>query len=1535
MRNLLNRFLAFAGATAIALGTSGQIAECGTKAVSPVAQAAREAALRVKDKSAGNVPNLLLWQMERNRRQSAARGSLRHPATGNRPLISLAAHPQRGSMRSLAAGVAGQGVELPPIYAHVEYWDGFDQDADQTFLTRIPGVSGAEPERLTTALNEFTYGGVIKDNVYYSTGVYQFMGEVFVMNKGVDMDTYEVVYNHASGSVNTIPVATTYCPADGKIYGIFYNETLTGYIFGTITYDEEGGHTSPISSISGNNWCALASTAGGDLYAITMEREGTEEDSRTVGSHLLKVDRATGATTTVGSTGQLPYYESAATIDPESGKMYWSVSPADNSGYLTEVNLTTGQATKILDLWGNAQMVGLAVGKPLAEPKAPAAVTDLRLDFPKGALKGKVRFTAPTTHFDGTPATGQLSYRLMVNGEQKGSGTTTCGAETAVDVTVATDATYLFELTISNSTGDSPVAKLEGYIGVDQPKGPANVRLVYEDGMMKLSWDAVTEGMSGGYVDPEGIVYMVNRISPTYYPLMPTSELTATETVAEPVSLQRYSYLVAANYNGASSPATRSNTIVLGPIVPPYTDGFGAADALDLYTVADANNDGVTWEKEEGTLTVGYNNRLAMDDWLITPKVKVEAGKSYEISMKAWIKGARYFERLEVKYGNSADPSALTGTVIAPTEIKTGADAPEMLTGTLRAAADGYVYIGVHGISDADRLGLYIDDLTISDGVADGAPDVVTGLKATGDPNGALKVTLDFNAPARSIDGNALTSLEKIEITRDGDLIGTIPSPAAGSAQSFTDNLDATGTYHYAVTAYNAAGKGKTEKIDAFCGLDIPGAPQNVEMTENPSKPGEVTVSWDAVAVDHKGNPISSALITYSVYAITDDYRRTPVVEGIRDTEYTLQAVAPGDQDFVQYCVFAYTNEGESDGTMTPLLAVGTPYEGLWESFAGGDMSYIFGTDGEDSAYWDIYPDQSMLASQDGDNGFAALSGKYTGESADLISGKISLAGMTNPALTFWVYTVADDDSNILEIYINEAGGEPVLAKKNVSNQGATGWNRVVVPLDRYAGKVVQVTMRGTLDAYGLLAVDNIKVGPLYAKDLMAQSLSVPERVNAGKDFSVDVTVVNEGLEAMDGARVTLYADGEAVAEEDCPPLRAGGMSTVTFARTMHPLAEEAVSFHAMVAHADDINASNNTTGVAEVHPVVSRLPEPTALEGKLSEEKGAALSWTAPDLSGGVNEMVTESFESGEAFAHSYEGWTFVDADGHPVGGFVNQDIPGITPNVTTASFFVFDSGDDYPEFNSTYAAHSGDRFLAALFSYQDFTTNDWAISPRLSGEAQTISFYARSYAEDYPEKIEMLYSRGGKELEEFTAVKSVAQVPEGWTLYEFEVPEGATYFAVRSCATASFMLMLDDFTFIPDESIMPVLKGYNVYRNGERLTAQPVAPQAYTDLAGPNAENAYRVTAVYDRGESRGSNEVRVATSGLDGTVMEGVGVYGARGAVVIRGAEGMKVTVAATDGKTVYGAVAASDEMTIPVAPGVYVVKAGNTVAKVNVN
>lgn len=89
----MNRLLAVLGVSALALGARGELVNPGVKAVSPVAHAVRNTAQRVMDKSAGSVPNLLLWQMERNRRantpagfrsvvRQAPRGRYSAPATG-------------------------------------------------------------------------------------------------------------------------------------------------------------------------------------------------------------------------------------------------------------------------------------------------------------------------------------------------------------------------------------------------------------------------------------------------------------------------------------------------------------------------------------------------------------------------------------------------------------------------------------------------------------------------------------------------------------------------------------------------------------------------------------------------------------------------------------------------------------------------------------------------------------------------------------------------------------------------------------------------------------------------------------------------------------------------------------------------------------------------------------------------------------------------------------------------------------------------------------------------------------------------------------------------------------------------------------------------------------------------------------------------------------------------------------------------------------------------------------------------------------
>ncbi|MDE6043735.1 MAG: choice-of-anchor J domain-containing protein, partial [Muribaculaceae bacterium] len=270
-----------------------------------------------------------------------------------------------------------------------------------------------------------------------------------------------------------------------------------------------------------------------------------------------------------------------------------------------------------------------------------------------------------------------------------------------------------------------------------------------------------------------------------------------------------------------------------------------------------------------------------------------------------------------------------------------------------------------------------------------------------------------------------------------------------------------------------------------------------------------------------------------------------------------------------------------------------------------------------------------------------------------------------------------------------------------------------------------------------------------------------------------------------------------------------------------------------------------------------------------------------------------------------------------------------------TTASFFVFDaSGDD---FNATFAGHSGDMYLAALYRADDGTTDDWAISPELTGDAQTISFWACSYHSSYPEKIEMYYSTGSLDPADFTKVgNTVNPVPQDWTEYSFDVPAGAKHFAIRSCATGSFMLMLDDFTFAAAGATSADLSivGYDVYRDGEKITAEPVAECEYLDTEAAVGEHSYVVVTVYTTGNSAPSNTATVTTtSGINDALAAGIKVAAGKGTITVTGAEGQHLTVAAADGKLYFNGTAAATE-TVAAPAGICIVKAGTTTVKVAV-
>ena len=1420
-----------------------------------------------------------------------------------------------------AAGV------MPELRGSVTFSDAWAAAGEAAYgLYTVPTQAGENFEMLIADVNA-NYGGVEVDGIYWAHNYENFMGFLqFFTVMGYDMETGEQIANIEVDPSKLCPGGVTLDPSTGVVYGITFDESAENMVLSTLAYSTSDVTVTPIATLDGN-WNSIAAAPNGDLYGIKYYGETQGENFVVTSSELVKFDKTNGTYTVIGQTGMTPQYMTSATIDPKSGRMFWTVCPPDETGMLCEVNLSTGAATVLYDFPDNNEVMGLYVPAPAAEDGAPAKVSGLELSFPEGSLSGTVDFVAPTTLVDGSNGVGEITYKVLVDGEEAAAGSTAYGATVNASVTIAEAGEHTFVVYCSNATGDGLKTKITKFIGKGVPAAPV-VTAEYADGTANVAWTPVTTSADGGYVNPAEVTYTVTRYPDAVVVLENSKETTFSEPLAEPASIVSYTYGVKASYNNTVSAEGKSNAIVLGSIVPPYTQDFEGEDALGGFTLIDANNDGKTWALYDGRARIGYNSSLDMDDWLITPPMKLEAGKAYKVSFKAASNGTAFPERLEVKWGNNNTAAAMTNVLLEPTILQSSIDAE--FSKVITPQADGTYFIGFHGMSDADQFYLYVDDISIAAGISSAAPGLATNLAAKAADYGEKKATITFNAPAVDFSGTALASLTKVELLRDNEVINTFNAPAPGAALTFADNLPAAGTYTYSVVGYNAEGAGDIASTSVYVGYDYPEAPAQVTLTEDQQNPGTVTVTWSSVGKDVSGANIGYGKVKYDLY-VFEGNDRVLVAGDLTDTSYTYAAVPEG-QAFMQYAVFAKTERGEGEGQISDMLAIGQPYTSFDESFADGNLHYITGLMnladyGEANAK--IYNDESFtdLQSCDGDNGFIGIQGQYLDDALRLFTGKIDLSAIQNPAFTFYTYNIGGDDVNEISILVRKANDEEwtnVLTTTVLEAAPAEGWNKITVNLAAFAGQTVQIAYQGVVKQYNFILFDALKVATLADNDLALSAISAPATVKAGEDYKVDVTVANDGGKDAAAYTVELYANNEKVDSKAGEALASGKAATVSFDRSMSALATEPVTYKAVVVYAADEVLTNNESTEIVVAPVVSKLPVVKDL--KAVNSNGAnKLTWSEPDLTAAAPEEITEDFENATAWAHEYGDWTFVDEDQAAIGGFQGMDVPGITPGETKASFFVWDQTDGVG--NQTFDAHSGMKYLAGLFRYDDQEVSDWAISPELYGGAQTISFFAKSYSSSYPDKFEVYYSTGSLDPKDFIKVLDMTEAPKDWTEFTAEIPEGAKHFAIHSCAAQSFMIMIDDVTFTPAGAAANLsIVGYDIYRNGEKINAEPVAECEFTDAAG-KAGDLYQVVVIYNKGLSAGSNEA-AAESALN-EIAAGVKVATAQGTIIITGAEGLDVTIVAVDGKVLHSGIG---DATVSVETGVYVVKAGEKIVKV---
>lgn len=1388
------------------------------------------------------------------------------------------------------------------------------------------------------------YSGVPYEETYYATRFSSAYGTpiTYVVAFPFDSDP-EAGWGDWNNNhdVTYLPYDLTYNPYDHRIYGFFSNKAMTGMVLATATYAHNNqSKIHPIKEMEGT-WIALAAAPDGQLYGIKAEMDESGTDAVCTGTALYKVDRLTGDVTLVGETGQVPATIGSATIDVRTGRMFWTVAHSVQESFLAEVDLATGAATKLYDFDQSRHVVGIYAETPVAEAGAPAAVTDGTATFTDGALAGTVAFTAPATCYDGSPLSGSVTYRVFDDGILLAEGTANAGAAVSAPVTVAASGDRDLVVYTLNAAGSSPKAHLNVYAGYGIPASPVNVKATADAaGTVTITWDAVTAAADGGYLNPADVLYTVSETNSGTVVASSISGTTASYTpTVEGITPLTFS--VTADNHGRVSEPGLSNILTLGAVEPPNFQGFDSEDGLNGFTILDSNGDNKKWTFYSDCVRMGYNTKMAMDDWLITPPLHLEAGKTYYASFKAKNGQSRYSERVAACWGDQATAEAMTNVLVEPTNL-TGTEYVE-LGGYITPSATGTYYLGIHGCSDADLYYLYVDDISVAAGVSGDAPAAPADMAVVPDPDGEYKATVKLTAPTTTLGGAALASLTRIDLYRGETLVHTFEAPAVGAELSFNDQLTEGGTYTYTARPFNDKGEGSPATATAFIGMPMAAAPAAISIVE--TEPGMVTLSWEKVATSADGAAINPDKVKYNVYAVVttvSDYGSVSEHEeimdaGISENTYSFRAVAEGQQAAVRYAVSAVTDFGETTHTRTEQAVVGDPYTDFAESWADGKASTVILTEAINYGNWRVESgDWSTPKSQDNDGGFMTMAGYFANYSGALTTGKISLEGNDFPQFVFYSYTPDDEgaDLNTIAISVRAMGGEwTEVFNKTVIEMGATtGWHEVRVPLTGFGGQTVQIRMLATIHdrPYTEVFVDNLSIGAMPGVDLAITGVSAPEHAKAGEPFNVVVNYMNRGAADVEGHLISLI-DGEGKILTTIDGETAPSLTEVSarLSYVMPATATEATNYGVYIYHTGDVDTSNNLSDLFAINPATSILPAPTTLKA-VKGEGAVELTWNAPAMDEAPAEPFTEDFENHTAWAHNSDSWFFIDVDKKPVGGF-SIDIPAITPG-QPSSFFVFETTGDFTGVTS-FLANSGKKYIAAAYTLNNAGVDDWAVSPELSGDEQTISFYARSYSSGYPERIEVLYSTGSLNIADFLPTGTVfEEVPNEWTLCEATIPAGAKHFALRSCAGDPFFVQIDDVTFTPASTYGLTVDGYNIYRDGVLVNEAPVTATTFTDDVDTPDSHTWTVSAVYSRGES-GMSNVATAESGIEDILASGIRIEAAPGRVIVTGAQGQRLTVVATDGKLLYDATA-DDRTVIDLPAGIYVVTAATRTVKVAV-
>lgn len=179
---------------------------------------------------------------------------------------------------------------------------------------------------------------------------------------------------------------------------------------------------------------------------------------------------------------------------------------------------------------------------------------------------------------------------------------------------------------------------------------------------------------------------------------------------------------------------------------------------------------------------------------------------------------------------------------------------------------------------DNQIAGLYIPAFA----APDNCPAPVESPQAVAADKGDMRAVLSWTNPSETFGGEPLKTISKIEIKRDGVIVGNVTDAEPGKRSSFTDVIDdVTGATHtWLITAYNNNGAGAAAAVSAFVGRDIPAPATGITVER--LTPNSARISWEPASAGVNGGWCDPESFTYTVVRYPDE---KVIASDISDTE--------------------------------------------------------------------------------------------------------------------------------------------------------------------------------------------------------------------------------------------------------------------------------------------------------------------------------------------------------------------------------------------------------------------------------------------------------------------------------------------------------------------------------------------------------------------------------------------------------------------------------------------------------------------------